>query len=202
MTKKVMFLFIAGFLISIIQSCCTDYYTHKWSGFEIQTIDNSGEEPVICDVNRIISKDALGFRISMNDTVFYGIAQNFKNFSLIADCKATSCGTEWSRPHNITSIIIKTIFDYSEEFPAGTDITSLFKARIVEGLSQNYNTIDDIIPHINSLKNSNGYSILSPIFDLYLMDNTCIGGQQKFEISILLSDEKIFTKQTEDLNLK
>ena len=197
-----MFIFIAGFLISIIQSCCTDEYTLKWTGFRIQIIDNSGKEPIICDENCIINKNAFGFRISMNDTVFYGIAQNFKNFSLIADCKATSCGEKWRRPHDITSIIIKTIYDYSEEFPAGTDITSLFKARIVKGISQNYNTIDDIIPHINSLKNSNGYSILSPIFDLYLMDNTCIGGQQKFEISILLSDEKIFTKQTENLDLK
>ena len=194
--KKVMFLFFAGFLFSIIQSCCTDEYIHKWSGFEIQIIDSSGNVPVICD-DCVINNDALVFRISMNDTVLFDVAQNF---NVISECKATSCGEKWTRPHDMTSIIVKTTYNYSENFPAGSDITSLFKARIVGKENENYSTIEKVISLINSATQEFGFPRTH--FDLYLFDNTCIGGQQKFEIHILLSDKTVFVKQTEDLLIK
>jgi hypothetical protein len=194
MIKKVTFLIFAVYLSSIIHSCCTEEYEYKWKGFEIQIIDNSGKEPVICDLNQIINKNALGFRILMNDTVFY----TAQRFSVITECRATSCGQQYTRLHSMTSIAVKTIYDYSEKFPAESDITSLFKARISEKINEDYDTIDNMISSINATTNDWNQQKTAD-FDLYLLDNTCAGGKQKFEINILLSDGNMLAKQTDNL---
>ena len=197
MAKKVITLILAGYLFSIIQSCCINEYDCRWTGFEFQIINNSGKEPTIWDGNSIINKKAFGFRISMKDTVLY-VAQRF---SMIDECRATSCGIRLRRLHAATSIVIKTIYDYSDFFPANSDITSLFRARISENIKEDYATINDVISYINDPSN-NSYYKKTDDFDLYLIDNTCIGGQQKFEINIFLSDGTILKKQTDDLLLE
>jgi hypothetical protein len=196
MVKKALLLIIAGYFVSIIQSCCTDEYKCKWTGFEIQVLDNSGKEPVIRDGNNI-NKKSLGFRISMTDSILY----TAQKFNMVAECLATKCGVKLERLHSITSIVIITIYDYSKNLPAGSDITHLFKARIAENVKEDYKTINDVILQIND-PNNNSYSEKTKKFDLYLMDNMCIGGQQNFEINVFLSDGKVLVKQTNDILLR
>ena len=193
MVKKAIFLILAGYLISIIHSCCIEDYNGQWKRFKIQIIDNSGKEPIIWDGNSIINKKALGFRISMEDTVF----RTAQNFNVITECQATSCRKRIHRLHAMTSIVIKSLYDYSDIIPAGSDITSLFKARIDKNKNEDYASISDIISFVNDPNNS-----YYKIFDLYLMDNKCKGGLQKFEIRIFLSNGDIFVKQTDDILLE
>jgi len=200
MVKKAITLIFVGYLISIVQSCCTNELNCIWTDFNIQVIDNSGKEPIIWNGYKNINKKALGFRISMTDEFLYSAQLN-----MVTECCATSCGKNYTRLHTITSIVVKTMYDYSEKFPENSEITSLFVARNAEEIKEDYTTIDDIISYINKSK-SIKYSEITyrhgtENFDLYLMDDTCVGGQQKFEISIFLSDGTIFVKQTDDLLL-
>ena len=194
MVKKAIMLIIAGYFISLTQSCCVNEYNCKWTGFNIQAIDNSGKEPIVRF--NYINKKALGFRISMTDTILH-IAQRS---NIIAECRATSCGIRLNKLHTMTSIVIKTIYDYSEVLPAGSDITFLFKARNAEKIKEDYVAIDDIISYINNTEISYGQK--TDDFDLYLIDDTCTGGLQKFEIRIFLSDGAILVKWTDNLLLQ
>ncbi len=193
MIKKALLIVIVVNLISTFQSCCSEDYTYKWTGFRVQMIDNSGIEPTISE-NKHIPKKALGLRISMLDTVFF-IARNFK---IINTCYATSCGESYTRLHDLNSIFIITLNDYSDHIPAETNITSLFRARLATDINKEYIPINDIVAEIN---NGYNHSKQMPDFDLYLMDTSCIGGQQQFEISFILSDGSVFTKQTEIVEL-
>jgi len=122
---------------------------------------------------------------------------------------ATSIDERYERIHTPVSITVKTIFDYSERFPAGSDITSLFKASInrytifdfqyPEYVRRQYISINELILKLDELKNSWSNHNM---FHLYLMDNTYASGQQQFEIGIVMSDGAVFVQQTEKLMME
>lgn len=187
MIKKAIILILTAHVITILQSCCTDEFNYKWKGFNIDLIDNSGIDPRISE-NNVINKKALGMRITMADTI-YQIAQSkiFNN-----SCYATSCGEKYIRVHDIRSLIIRTLNDYSPDYLSDSEITHLFKARIIENTRQDYIPIDEMLTLINQ---NNTYSVFKT-FDIYLMDTTCIAGPQKFEIVFNLSDGNRLINQT------
>ena len=95
--------------------------------------------------------------------------------------------------HTISSLSIKTIYDYSADFLAGSDITQLFKSKRYHDII----TIDELIQLINN--DMDRYLI----FYIFLSDFTCKGEDKKlkFEIKILLSDGDELVHQTDDLLL-
>lgn len=191
MIKKVFIIAIAFNLISLLQSCCTEEYDYMWNDFSLTVIDNSGNYPALTDGNEI-NKKALGFRVTLQDSVIY-LAQSIK---LMNTCAATSCGEEYTRTHKLLSARIKTLLAYSEEYPEDSDITELFMARESEDSESTYISVDRIISTINA--NSKGYNI-SDKFDLYLIDTTAYSGEQLFEIQLTLSDGLTFSQKTDTL---
>lgn len=193
MIKKALIILLALNVISLIQSCCTEEYQYKWTDFSIDVIDNTGESLLITE-NKEVNKKALGFRVTLQDTVMY-LAQSFK---LMNECYATSCAEEYIRVHNLSSIKIKTIFDYSSKYPKDSDITNLFMARESGNTESAYISIDQIISNVNGSTHSyNGYSN----FDLYLIDTTANIGEQIFEIQLTTSDKNLFIQKTDTLIL-
>lgn len=191
MIKKVLIVILAVNVISLIQSCCTEEYQYKWTDFSLNILDNSGEYPVLIE-NKEVNKNALGLRVTLQDTVIY-FAQNFK---LMNECYATSCAEKYTRIHNLSTIKIITLLDYSSKYPKDSDITKLFIARESGNTKSLYISIDQIISNVNgSSHNYNGYSD----FDLYLVDTTATIGEQRFEVQLTMSDGNIFIQESDTL---
>jgi len=94
--------------------------------------------------------------------------------------------------HTISSFSIKTIYDYSADFPSGSDITPLFK-------SKHYSDIITIDERIQLVNND-----MDRPFYVFLTDDSFKGLEKKmkFEIRIVLSDDVDFVYQTVDLLLE
>ena len=192
MIKKALLILLIINTISIIQSCCTEEYRYKWTGFKVGVIDNSGAFPELTN-DRKVNKNALGFRITFLDTVFF--AQMFK---LINECYATSCAEEYTRIHNLSTVKIKTLFDYSQEYAKNSDVSELFMARETENTKAKYISIDEMILKAN--ERARNYRIPND-FDLYLIDTASSGGEQQFEIVLSLSDGTSYNNMTDTLML-
>ena len=93
--------------------------------------------------------------------------------------------------HTISSLSIKTIYDYSNDYLAGSDITALF-------LSEKYGKNESISIDELILLANNDVDRYSKIC-FFLADDEYKAGKQKFEIRILLSDGKELVNQTDDL---
>jgi len=118
--------------------------------------------------------------------------------SVVTLVRQESCGkSNTDISHTISSFSIKTIYDYSANFLAGSDITSLFESKYNK-YDSDFITIDEIIQLINNnLDHSHSFFV-------FLTDDTYKGEEKKlkFEIKILLSDDKEFVYQTDDLSFE
>ena len=94
--------------------------------------------------------------------------------------------------HKISSLSIKTIYDYSEDILSGSDITTHFKSKKYG--TDEFITIDELI----NLANNDIERFKR--FSLFLADDIDKDRKQKmrFEIRILLSDGKELVNQTDD----
>jgi hypothetical protein len=169
-----------------------DEYQYTWTDFTIDLVDNTGEFPKVTHGNSL-NRNAVALRITFEDTVTF-VAQSFK---LMNECYATSCGESYNRTHDLLSIRIITLLEYSQNYPKDSDITELFKARESVVTKGPYISIDEIISKINggSLRNG-GHN-----FDLFLIDTTAIIGQQRFEVQLTMSDGAVLTQMTPTLSL-
>jgi hypothetical protein len=197
MIKKIVILVLIFNLISIIQSCCTEEYEYKWTDVRIDILDNAGELPILT-TNYPVNKKALGFRIALSDTAI----QIVQGFRLMNTTYATSCGQNYTRTHNLVSLKIKTLFEYSQKYPGGSDITGLFMGRESENTKSAYASIEDTISKINEKPRTYSTVYTGYIdFDLYLLDTTAITGEQRFEVELKMSDGTVFTQQTDTIAL-
>lgn len=195
MLKKVFLILLFWHIAAILQSCCEEDYWVEMQDFECALIDNSAIKPVLITEGRV-NKKAFGIRVNMWDTVMYdhGIAQAFP---VVQECRAVSCGENYVRVNNIDEISVRALNDYSSQFLASSDMTSLFRARVVEeGYEKtSYIPLSEIIPFMNA---SSSYTYAEQ-FDLYLMDTTCAGGFQQFEVAITMSDKRVISRQTDSV---
>jgi len=194
MIKRVILLILVMYSIPIVVSCVKNEYKVMWTGFDIRIIDTSENEKTVIVIGNIVNKNTFGIEIFMEGI---NIDVTNKDFGIIAECKAAT--NSFRRGHSMCSITIKTLYDYSDNYPSGSDITSLFKVgKIYLSRYQddkNISTIDELIYATKNISRTVSYDW----FDLHLMDNSCVGGQQKFEITIILSDETVLVRQTNNL---
>ena len=181
MSKKLTILLIIGYFTMIFNSCSFSEIdqncTAKFTDFEILILDFS--KTPIWETNDVINKDSFGFQINMKDVV---VEKPYKNLGCY----------EISHNNSISSLTIKTIYDYSDIIPAGSDITELFAAKNQYYTSE-FITIDKLIPDLENFRNNINH------YHFYLIDDTCKSGQQNFEITIILSDNTVLVKQTGNL---
>jgi hypothetical protein len=132
-TLKVMAVMAALMLLEIFfTGCCncedpiSDYY--ELDALSTHHLDNSGAEAVISESNSIL-KEAYGIglvfstrQISMADEPGFSF--------LISPALATSCRCEewqYSSRDEILSITVTTLKDFNDQFPAGSNVTDLFR---------------------------------------------------------------------------
>jgi hypothetical protein len=185
---------ISSFLVLFLASCDQECYV-KFVDFECNMLDFSiQEEP--WNVHETINKDSLGISISMSNEIV----------------KKQNGGCHYTFSINpVRSLSIKALYDYSDDFPAGSDITSLFQQKeYVSSFDTSSFTLSPytvvFIPvkeYIATLTNGeSNYADAYTKFYLQLLDTTSIRGKQKFEIAITLSDSTVLTHQTADLILE
>ncbi|MCF8372315.1 MAG: DUF5034 domain-containing protein [Bacteroidales bacterium] len=189
MIKKVSVILLVIFGVAIAQSCCTEEYEYYWEDFEVRILDNSGTGPVIAQSPQI-NKDAFGLRVKMATSI-PSLAQNFR---IINECRATSCAHHYTRTNDLESITIETLSDYSDEYLALADITHLFMARASDQPESSYISLDNMVLQIN--ESNFMYEEEEVSFDLYLIDTTCTGGIQNFEISLGVSNGRAIKHQS------
>jgi len=203
MVKKSLFIIFVGYFVSIVLSGCGNRETYEvwWTDFDIGVFDYLGDNPnFFIEPDYIIKKESfLVFRIFPKDDM-KRIAQ-LSNSSLITNCMALTKAIDYKRIHTPISISVKTIYDYSESFPSGSDITVLFKGlktfdRLMNKIE--YYSIDEIISQLEILMK--GVDGADNSFNLCLVDDSsCSGGKQKFEFTFLMSDGVILVNQTDEL---
>jgi len=184
-TKYILITILLG-SFSLLTSCVIDQICDvKINDFEIQTIDKSQED--WWNIENAINQDSLSFTIHLYEQV---VRKKHKNKGCYELCYVNF----------IDSVKIKTLYDYSDIFLAGADVTSLFKGEKYyldssSSLQSVFIPIEELI--VNLRKNDNFNN-----FGLFWRDKSFKEKKQKFEISIFLSDNTVITHQTNDLILK
>ena len=182
---KYLVLSFAGCFLIILSSCGDRACLVKIDDFNITAVDFS--KTPNRDTNAAINKDSLGFSFSPNTSL---VGKKHKScYMTIVD-------------NPVISISIKTLFDYSDGFLANSDVTTFFQVGSRHNHFDDWKfiTIDELVDNFVKNKENNYASLLDEFyFILFLKDDTCKGGQQKFEITIVLSDGTVLIKQTDDL---
>ena len=205
--RTLIFLFVLSIISIALHSCrwSRRFETfYEWVDFDVSRpvrLHSSRHNHFYWREGEIIPKNDLAFRITMIGKVLdrRRLAQ-LVNFNVITEAMALTLPAElYNRSNTITAITVRTIYDYSDVFQAGADITSLFKAgfRYPE-----MKTIEEFISFLKEDRKVEWRRTLDTRFHIFLMDDTSIGGKQRFEITITLDDSTVLVRETEDLMLE
>lgn len=188
-------------MIELVVSCCecieTTFLNYTNCSLSINNLDNSGVSPVITQATAI-SKNAYGVRISINRSE--SICEVKRNNSLFfQSANATSCRCppefQYMPLDSIISIVIVTVNDFDSEHKTGSDVSELF-------YTFKENEFTKLREYIKNLE-TELYDFVDPTFefDILLMFPPTIGLEHQFEISIELSDGRIFKAHTRKIEL-
>ena len=167
-----LLLFICFSFGLIIDSCCKGYKL-RWEYIITQTLDN-GE----ITENDSINAENYGIRINMINQKF---ALNSVN-PLIQEVYAYDCSPTYAILDTIVEIKVFTINNLDATFLAGSDITELFTGNL---LNTEILSVDELIYEINkTFVDDDEY------FNLFINYNIANSSNQKFLVSIELSDNR------------
>ena len=199
MIKRAIILIFVGFFFSIIQhSCgrCWDYDV-KWTGLVVQTLNCFSRRTL--DTTETVSRETVVcFHISGKYTRNTSPVAQLSNFGMISTAIAFQYCERYHRTHTPVSITIKTMFDYSDYFSTGSDITSLFEATRDSSI-HDFMTIDELISYLDENRVN---FIGGGGFALHLLDDTYASGQQQFEITIVMCDGVVLSEKTDLLMME
>jgi hypothetical protein len=213
MIKRALIFLVTLSAISVISHSCIFSRrfetTYEWVGFTARLMCTSVSWGRFVEPGATIAKNDFAIYITMEDNRLgrRQITQH-GNFNVIPQAMALTLPVERCiRTNTITSITVKTMYDYSDVFPAGADITSLFKAahHRFSLVSQNpIMTIEALISDFkdNQTRMEQGGWCPTTNFFLFLTDDTGIGGKQRFEISITLDDGLVLVQETSSFILE
>lgn len=188
-------------MVELIVACCDciepTYFNYTNCSITINNLDNSGAEPIVTQSNTI-SKDAFGIRVVINRNE--NICKVETNKSLfIQSAYATSCDCppefQYLPLDSITSVKIITVNDFNSEHLENTEVSEYFF--VYRG--HEFYKIDEYVDNIETTL----YDFENPTleFDLLLMSPPTIGTEHQFQVTVELSDGRIFNAQTELLEL-
>lgn len=198
-TRKVLLILFAGWVISMIDSCCgcdidEDFY-YSISDLKTINIDNSGKKPVvISSTDKTVPKEAYGIRLTFSTKEIE--VSMMPHVSLIPSVYATSCdcGGEVHAKDSVLSIHITTVNDFDGRHPAGSDVSEYF--RVID--SHRYLTLDAYFPRRNY---HYGYCSDQLSSDCLLMTAPAITGEHQFQTEARLSDGRTLTSLTTPIML-
>jgi hypothetical protein len=185
--KAVPFIF-AGCILPAVNSCTVDGTCYfRLDDFEIKVWDKTA-------LPEWTSAEVLG-----TDSLYLCIDMHH---SLVE--KHYSCYAAYVR-EPVNSITVTTLYDYSADFPAGSDITPLFSVQEHGGkyddghfIEYDYLTVDELVKQLSDKSDSS----FRDNFLLRLTDHTCAGGVQNFGVILKRSDGVVLEHQTDDLQIR
>ena len=177
---------------AIITSCCQEDYYVQWNDFAIKEkniVDNS-----IVVANSRININNYKIEIYLKDTTYF-IAN--LGIHLINIANATSCGENLIKINDLKRIKILTVFDINDQYPANSDISDFFIAKIPD-LNISNLSLQDLIKTIN---NHNDFYDRKNEFDLTLNGQLTINKLSKFRMIFEFTDTTIISRETTGIEL-
>lgn len=188
MIKRVLIIILSLNLIGIIISCCEEDVNYKWIRVSTELIDNSGNAPVISNLDKI-NKNAFGIRVFLQDSIlYYSYLPKFYNTAY-----ATSCSRNYIASNTVKEIAVKTLYDFDGLKTKNSEISDYFTARLSQDIKSDYYSISEIVSKFNdrnNLHNADEHGNNEEAFDLFLMKQPNKIDTCQFQIEIKFTDEK------------
>lgn len=184
MSKKtrIIAIFIVCVIASLVLQSCCGGYKYRWEYIITETLNDN-------EITEVDSIQAENFGIRLN-LISQKFATNTFN-PFVENLYAYDCWPVYTLLDTIIDIQVTTFYDFNEEFSSGSDLTELFTG------SSNGNSIhpvSELISRINGTEmNSTEY------IDLFLNHDMIIGSNQKFLVTIELSDKRILEGEVKEL---
>lgn len=199
---KIILLFLIGFTLRIIYSCCEcDQNVQHYSinNIVIQNIDNSGTN--IKPAGDTLNRNAIAFEITLNNNEYSDNTKACYGSSGFSAIIACDCNAYFKVLNKIDSITIITQSNINFDYQAQTDITNLFVA--FSPLHQNeftdiYRPINEVIDQLNKSNQFIDNYLRFKCFLTIPVDNNMIS----FQFNIYLSDKTLISKKTPIIYLK
>ena len=199
--SKILSLFIGIFAFATILSCndcdpknytCT-YDSFKTTNLKITKYSNGtiSSQGTFSDS---LLKDSFGIFLSFHYKI---LANNdLKSFSFFSEAKAKCAENTYNPIESISSVEIKTLFDYDSLHPANSDVSSCF------GVPEWNNLLS--IPQSLIKRNANPRSNygMGDAFGIIPFNSPIFTGLQSFQVKVKLSDGRNFTSITDTIFLK
>lgn len=180
--KAFILIHLIMLLSFLINSCCTDYYCLYIEGIKVQNYDNSGINPEL-QLNDTIP--ALAFMLELSFITNEQICKLFHGVNIgIGTANAISCDFIIEFENQISDLSIYSTADFNDEFPAGADLSELFKSKSIDELNQTLKT---------------EYKGLN--FNYYLLKKPNWESIHQFIIQIELTNGQIFSDTTQNVVL-
>lgn len=178
---KIFLLVLMSYTLDCCTGCCDDEICHKikTTAISLEILDNSGASPVIPQSDTI---EALAFMIRMHldmDSTPCASRISFPEISLTPRAMAFSCGYN-AQLDSVSSFYIYADSDFSQNYPAGSDLTELFE------FSSN--------PAADRYREKN--------IDLYLFSDPDSVKQFRFFAELVFTDGRVLRDSTTSIVLK
>lgn len=201
MTKKVFLILIIPFLMEMIFACCdcgeSEIFYFSHSNLKLQILDNSGSKIVTSDSDSIL-KHAFGIRVQLSRNKSLAFNQ-FYNLNLFPSCYASKCNCPPETLHlasdTISSIKLENLTYFNSQHPANSDITEYFVKYDNLEFETIYNFLNNQETKFEVFEN------MKLTFDLLLMTAPETAANQKFKLTIKLSDDRILIAETKLIKL-
>lgn len=199
---RILFLFVTGFILRFIFSCCeceNNTIAFTINNILIQNLDNSSE--YIKPAGDTLNRDAVAFEIILNNNELSDelVANNLSiGFSHAIACE---CNTFYEPTNKIDSIVIVAQSRINAEYGPQTDVSDLFVGFLPETQNSQtniYQSLDKVIEQLNQTKTFNNNFLKIQLFFTTSVDSSSIS----FQLKIFLSDESIISKETSIIYLK
>jgi len=191
--EKVIIVIVSAFLVRTAISCCDcivpTKYQYSFDYISVYNLDNSGKDPIISPNNHV-PKQAYGILI---DFALHKLSISKSQIKGFQDASAFDCFCEdsiYSPKDTITSISITTNSYFNSQHPAESDISNMFKIvgrdsyiSILDYLKMPEQVYFHYEPHNEKL-------------NLFLIQAPEIAGDFRFNVEVLLSDNRMLTMTT------
>ncbi|MEL6657160.1 MAG: DUF5034 domain-containing protein [Bacteroidota bacterium] len=198
--QKVLLVLLLPILANVIIGCCdcleTIFFNYTNCDISLQSLDNAGPEPLI-SVSNVVQKEAFGLRVTVDRRE--DLCQNTFAPLFISSAYAISCDCPPAQLYqpldSIVTIEVISLTDFDPGNGNGDDITANFSIlSFTEFLS------------IEEFLNSQFYDIYNLedeifSFDLMLMVPPPERGLYQFEVRLALSDGRVLSRISEEIEL-